>query len=101
MSQLKVVRKDSSLNKGVHCECQKQIIDGKKITVMFIVCRERGLLVGGRQRTEAEALRIAALFMRDRVCYARPRDPIFGWCIRERGAACVPCRPIRITISIM
>ena len=47
MSQLKVVRKDSSLNKGVHCECQKQIIDGKKITVMFIVCRERGLLVGG------------------------------------------------------
>lgn len=101
MSQLKVVRKDSSLNKGVHCECQKQIIDGKRLLLCLLCVVSVAFSLEARQRTEAEALRIARSFMRDRVCYARPRDPIFGWCIRERGAACVPCRPIRITISIM
>ena len=54
-----------------------------------------------RQRTEAEALRMARSFYEGQGMLRSARDPIFGWCIRERGAACVPCRPIRITTSIM
>ncbi len=73
MSQLKVVRKDSSLNKGVHCECQKQIIDGKRLLLCLLCVVSVAFSLEARQRTEAEALRIARSFMRDRVCYARPR----------------------------
>ena len=62
MSQLKVVRKDSSLNKGVHCECQKQIIDGKKDYCYVYCVVSVAFSLEARQRTEAEALRIARSF---------------------------------------
>ena len=52
-----------------------------------------------RQRTEAEALRIARSFYEGQGMLRSAPGSDFR--LVYRGAACVPCRPIRITISIM